>query len=173
MASDLARKFNCKYETDIFSVPQPIVATTRIRSLKNPLSKMSKSDPHQDACIFLTDDPDTIRRKISRAVTDSSSCIAFDEVNRPGISALITLFALAIDAPVEQVVAMYSSETKFSRFKSDLADVLIEMFLPIRMKYNVIIQDLTDVEKILLEGAELARTIAHSTLENVKRIVMQ
>jgi tryptophanyl-tRNA synthetase len=158
---------------DIFSVPRPVVATTRIKSLKNPLCKMSKSDPHQDACIFLTDDPDTVRRKIFRAVTDSSNCIAFDEIDRPGISALITLFALAIDAPVEQVAAMYSSETRFLKFKSDLADVLIEMLSPIRMRYNAIIQDLTGVEKILSEGAEVARIIAHSTLENVKKTIMQ
>ena len=173
LAADLARKWNQHFDADIFTVPQAVLSTTRVKSLRDPSRKMSKSDGTLDACIFVTDSPEAIQRKVLRAVTDSSDGIMFDEKNRPGISALITLFALASNTPIEQIVAAYSTEMRFAKFKADLADVLIHLLSPVRARFAEIQQNLDQVERLLLSGAEAARSIARPTLEQVKRIVMK
>ena len=72
LTRDIALRFNNLYG-DVFTVPEPFIgqAGARIMSLQEPTSKMSKSDPNPNGYISIIDDPDTIRRKIKRAVTDS------------------------------------------------------------------------------------------------------
>ncbi len=74
LARDLAERFNARFG-DEFPVPEPIIPKTgaRIMSLQDPTTKMSKSDPDPTSRILILDDPDTIRRRIKRAVTDSGS----------------------------------------------------------------------------------------------------
>ena len=69
----MARRFNSTFG-ETFVVPEAIVQEVgaRIMSLQDPTAKMSKSDPTQLGTIFLNDDADAIRKKISKAVTENT-----------------------------------------------------------------------------------------------------
>ena len=93
LCRDIAQRFNGVYG-DVFTIPEPLISKTgaRVMSLQEPEKKMSKSDLGEGS-IFLLDDPDTIRRKIKRAVTDSDSTIRFDPENKPGVSNLLSIIS--------------------------------------------------------------------------------
>lgn len=173
LVCDIAQKFNNRYQIEVFKIPKPIVSESRVKSLRNPLVKMSKSDPQKDSCIFLEDTPELIKQKILRAVTDSDDGIQFDQVNRPGISSLITLLALLQDISPQKVTENYKNDQSFFKFKTDLADILIEMLEPIRRKYIDLVKNLDYVEALLTTGAEKARSIAARNLSFVKDIVFK
>ncbi len=81
---DIAGRFNAIYG-DVFTIPDgyfPKVGA-RVMSLQEPTRKMSKSDP-EETYIAMLDEPDVIRRKIRRAVTDSENRIAYEPESRPG-----------------------------------------------------------------------------------------
>jgi tryptophanyl-tRNA synthetase len=88
---DIAQRFNAVYG-DVFVVPEPLITKVggRVMSLQDPTRKMSKSDP-EECFISLLDDPDTVRRKIRRAVTDSDGEIRFDPDQKPGVSNLLSI----------------------------------------------------------------------------------
>ena len=73
----IASKFNTRFKCKLFPIPETVLVTEessrRIKSLRHPEKKMSKSDSDQKSCIYLLDDPDTIRSKIKVAVTDVTS----------------------------------------------------------------------------------------------------
>ena len=75
---DIAQRFNSIYG-DVFTIPEPYIGKVgaKIMSLQDPSKKMSKSDENPNASIYLMDDPDTIRRKCKRAITDSEATIAY------------------------------------------------------------------------------------------------
>lgn len=96
LASFLAKFFNNKFG-EIFPAAEPIIgddASGRIRSLRDPTKKQSKSDPNEGSRISLRDPPDLIRRKIRRAITDFTSEVTYDPTNRPGVSNLVGIHAL-------------------------------------------------------------------------------
>uniref|UniRef100_UPI00358E89C2 tryptophan--tRNA ligase, mitochondrial isoform X2 n=1 Tax=Myxine glutinosa TaxID=7769 RepID=UPI00358E89C2 len=102
LAQDLAESFNHRYGPT-FPIPQPLMESfPRIRSLSDPGVKMSKSDPSMKGTIFLTDDDDTIARKIRKAVTDSIPEMWYDSKKRPGISNLMSLHAACRGFTLEQ-----------------------------------------------------------------------
>ncbi|WP_322622593.1 tryptophan--tRNA ligase, partial [Aedoeadaptatus coxii] len=72
LTRDIAERFNTRY-SPTFTIPDILAPKVgaRIMSLQNPSSKMSKSDADENAFILILDEPDVIRRKIKRAVTDS------------------------------------------------------------------------------------------------------
>ena len=90
LLSDLALHFNLKFKTEYFPIPKMVhSAAPRIKSLRNPQQKMSKSDPSEFARIDISDDAETLLAKIKRSLTDTSSSISFDWENRPGVSNLV------------------------------------------------------------------------------------
>jgi tryptophanyl-tRNA synthetase len=91
LSRDLAERFNRAYG-ETFKLPEPFIPPVgaSIKSLQEPEKKMSKSDENPAGSIFLLDDPDTITKKIKRAVTDSGTTIEFDE-SRPAIHNLLTI----------------------------------------------------------------------------------
>lgn len=92
-AWDIAQRFNAIYG-DVFTIPEGYIPKvgSKIMSLQEPTKKMSKSDP-EETFIALLDDPDTIRRKIKRAVTDSDGEIRYDPENKPGVSNLLAIMS--------------------------------------------------------------------------------
>ena len=93
LARDLAHRFNTKY-SDTFKIPEPYIPEfgSRIMSLQEPNKKMSKSDTNLNNIISLLDNPAIIKKKISRAVTDSGNEIKFDH-KKPGLSNLINIYS--------------------------------------------------------------------------------
>lgn len=92
----MARLFNNKFG-QTFPVIEPLIgddASGRIRSLRDPSKKQSKSDPNDKSRITLRDSPNAIRKKIKRAITDFTSEVTYDPVNRPGVANLVGIHSL-------------------------------------------------------------------------------
>lgn len=166
LTRDLAERFNRDYG-ETFTIPQPYIpkAGASIRSLQDPLKKMSKSDENAAGAIFLLDDADTIAKKIKRAVTDSGTDINFDET-RPAITNLLTIFQLLTGKTSEECVAHFAGKG-YGAFKTELAEATVEFLKPFQAR----VKDYDDesLKNILNTGAEKARTIAAETLKTVYR----
>lgn len=164
LTRDLAERFNRDYG-ETFKVPEPYIpkAGASIKSLQDPEKKMSKSDENANGSIFLLDDPDTITKKIKRAVTDSGTDITFDET-RPAITNLLTIFQLLTGKTSEECVAHFAGKG-YGHFKTELAEATIEFLRPFQERVKQ--YDDETLLAILTPGAEKARTIAAETLKNV------
>ena len=170
LARDLAIRFNTNY-SETFVVPEPYIPKSgaRIMSLQDPNKKMSKSDENLNNIISLLDDPNIIRKKIKRAVTDSGSKVCYDE-SRPGISNLVSLYSLVTDSTYDVIEQLYDGKM-YSDFKVDLGDALVEYLAPIQKEYNKLIKDKKYLESILKKGSEEACFRARKTLAKVYRKV--
>ncbi len=164
LSRDLAERFNRDFG-ETFKVPEPYIpkAGASIKSLQDPAKKMSKSDENANSSIFLLDDPDTITKKIKRAVTDSGTDITFDET-RPAITNLLTIYQLLTGNTSEECVEHLAGKG-YGHFKTELAEVTVEFLKPFQDR----VKDYDDesLKNILSTGAEKARSIASETLKTV------
>ena len=141
----------------------------RVMSLDNPKTKMSKSGSAA-SYISLTDDADTIRKKIMRAVTDSGQSVAFDPEKRPAISNLLTIFHHATGRHIKDVEAEFASKG-YGEFKTALAEAVIAMLAPIQAKLNEYRKDPTELRKILDAGRDAASKLAGEKMKIVRELV--
>jgi tryptophanyl-tRNA synthetase len=167
LCRNLAQRFNKRFG-DTFKVPNVMMRETgaRIMALDNPDKKMSKSAESEYNYIAMTDEPDTIRKKISRAVTDSGSDIRF-ETSRIGLYNLLTIYQLFSDMTDEEIEGKFVSKG-YGDFKKELAELIIEKLTPIQEKYKKLIIDKNYLDKILREGADKVRPLAEETIKDVK-----
>ena len=170
LARDLAIRFNTQY-SETFTVPDPYIPKTgaRIMSLQDLDKKMSKSDENLNNIISLLDQPDVVRKKIKRAVTDSGSDIRYDD-SRPGISNLISMFSLITNSSYDSIEKSFEGKM-YSDFKNELANLMVEYLTPIQQAYSDIINDKPYLESVLLQGSEDAFFRARKTLSKVYRKV--
>uniref|UniRef100_A0A914HAJ5 tryptophan--tRNA ligase n=1 Tax=Globodera rostochiensis TaxID=31243 RepID=A0A914HAJ5_GLORO len=167
----LATKFNLRYRCDFFPVPEKISGTcARLRSLRNPSVKMSKSDTDTKSRIDLMDTPELTIAKIRKAVTDFESRVTFDPEQRPGVSNLVTLFSLFSGLLVEQVLKQCDGLDTLA-FKGKLAELINSQLAPIRERFSQFVGDERELERLLQYGEERSRPIAVDTLKEVKKIV--
>lgn len=164
LSRDLAERFNRDFG-ETFVVPEPFIPPVgaRIQSLQDPEKKMSKSDDNANGSIFLLDDPDTITKKIKRAVTDSGTTVEFDEA-RPAINNLLTIFQLMTDKTPAEAQAHFEGKG-YGHFKTELAEAVVEFLKPFQQRVEEF--DDATLKEILKNGADKARTIARETLNNV------
>lgn len=164
----LARRFNQEFG-ETFVVPQPLIQKVgaRIMSLTEPTSKMSKSAPSAASYIALTDDPDIIRKKISRAVTDSGSEVIYDEATHPAISNLMTIYHHATGRTLKEIQDEFAGKG-YGDFKKALAEVVVTMLEPIQKKLHVYQEDPAQLTKILDEGRDAARELASAKMKIVR-----
>ena len=170
IARDLAMRFNNTY-SPTFNVPEPLISGVgaKIKSLQNPIAKMSKSDPNENATISILDSTDDIMRKFKRAVTDSDNEIRYGE-DKPGISNLITIYAsckgIAIDAAVKELQGL-----SYAALKEMVGCSVVDMLAPVKARYDELIKDKEGLFKISKEGQEQASSIARKTLRKVYKKV--
>ena len=172
LSRDIAGAFNRAFDVDFFPLPDPMIfgAATRVMSLRDGRSKMSKSDGSDYARINLTDDADTLALKIKRAKTDSEPGLAFDPERRPEAANLLSIYAALAGEPVERVVAEHTG-MGFAAFKSKLADLAIATLGPIAERMRELQADPGYIDGVLADGAERARSIADNNLSEVRRIM--
>ncbi len=172
LSRDIAGAFNRAYDVEFFPLPEPMIfgAATRVMSLRDGRSKMSKSDGSDYARINLTDDADTLALKIKRAKTDSEPGLAFDPERRPEAANLLSIYAALAGEPVERVIAEHTG-TGFAAFKGKLADLAIETLGPIAQRMRELQADPAYIDGVLADGAERARNIADTNLAEVRRIM--
>ena len=146
--------------------------TARVMSLRQPDKKMSKSDVSSQATINLTDSPDVIRSKISKAVTDSQPSITYDTENRPGVSNLINMYSAISGRSPAQICENYKSVEFFAaRLKSDLTELVVSELAVYREQAAKLEQNQGYVESVLDEGRDKARELAEMNLKEVRKLV--
>ena len=174
LARDIAQKFNNDYGVDFFPLPEPVIrgAAARIMSLRDGRVKMSKSDPSELSRINLTDDADTIARKIRRARTDPDP-LPGDSAgleNRPEAANLVGMFAALCDQSVDQICARFAG-AQFSNFKAELIELALSELGPITAEMRRLAADPGHVDAVLGAGARRATEIAAPILRDVHEIV--
>ena len=169
LCRDIANRFNGLY-SDTFTLPEPFIPKmgTRIMSLGDPLSKMSKSDP--DGCVFLMDKPEDIMRKFKRAVTDCEAAVKFDKENKPGISNLLAIYCTATGRSIEEAEAEFADQG-YGVFKPAVGEAVVELLRPIREEADRLMGDKAYLESIYKEGAQKAGYVAEKTLRKVYKKV--
>lgn len=168
LTRDIAQRFNARY-SDTFVVPEALLnkAGSSIKSLQDPLSKMSKSDPNDNALISLTDDADTVRRKLRRAVTDSDTCVRHGE-DKPAISNLLNIYCLCSGQSLESAEQQFEGKG-YGVFKDAVAESIISVLSPIQAEQKRLLADKAYLDSVLKQGAEQAEHIAYKTLAKVYR----
>ena len=172
LCRDTAGAFNRAYEVDFFPLPEPLIlgAATRVMSLRDGRSKMSKSDSSEYSRINLTDDADTLALKIKRARTDSEPGLDYDPERRPEASNLLSIYAALAGQPLDVVAADHAG-MGFAAFKGKLADLAIETLGPIAARMRALLADSAYIDGVLSDGAERARRIADVKLAEARDIM--
>ncbi len=162
-------RFNARFGDDILIKPEAIFpkAGSRVKSLQDPLSKMSKSDKNEKSFILLLDEPKAITKKIKGAVTDSLGTVKYDEENQPGVANLLNIFSSLSGRTIEDLVEDYG-DTGYGRFKGDLAELVVDTLAPIQERYQkLLVSD--DLRDILHTGAQRANEKASVTLARMEK----
>jgi len=167
LTRDLAERFNKRYGK-MLTIPEPLIPKNgaRIKSLQDPLKKMSKSDENQKATIRILDTPKQIEKKVKSAVTDSEGVVAFDPENKPGVSNLLTIEAALTNTSIPELVEKYKGKG-YGDFKASVAEAIINHFTPIQERYNELINS-QELDEILDAGAKKANEIANKTLAKME-----
>ncbi len=165
---DIAQRFNGIYG-DVFTIPEGYIPKVgaRVMSLQEPTRKMSKSDP-EDTFVALLADPDTIRRKIKRAVTDSDGEIRFDAENKPGVSNLLSIMSALGQGAPEEIAAEMAGQG-YGALKNRTADCVIAALEPLQAEYKRLIADKAYLQGVLDENARTASYLANKTLRKVQK----
>jgi tryptophanyl-tRNA synthetase len=160
---DIALRFNHRFgETFVVPAAATPKAGARVMDLLNPTSKMSKSADTGAGMVQMLDDPEMIRRKFKRAVTDSENEVRYDVAAKPGVSNLLEILAAATDQTAADLAKGY---TQYGLLKSDAADAVVELLAPIQDRYRELIGDPGELSALLRKGAEKARAVASATLQ--------
>ena len=170
LTRDVAQRFNARY-SDTFVVPEALLSKSgqSIKSLQDPTAKMSKSDPNDNALISMTDDADTVRRKLRRAVTDSDTCVRHG-ADKPAITNLLNIYTLCSGLSIAETEKQFEGKG-YGEFKDAVADAVISVLSPIQAEQKRLLADKGYLEGVLKQGAERASYLASKTLSKVYRKV--
>ena len=168
LCRDIARRFNDRFG-DVFVVPEANIREdgARIMSLNDGTKKMSKSDPSELSRIYLLDSADDIKKKIKKAKTDPTRGLEFDNPDRPEASNLLTLYYLLSDLD-RDAVAAECADMGWGQFKPLLTDAAVAALEPIRTRYEEIVGEAGELDKLLVENASRARAVAEATLKTTR-----
>ena len=174
LARDIAQRFNYLYG-DTFVVPEPVIpdAGARIMGLDDPTAKMSKSAASAKGhAVLLTDSDAEIEAAIRRAVTDSGREITWsDDPARAGVNNLLTIYAAVTGRSADETVDDFRAARGYGDLKRRVAEVVVAAIRPIRQRYEELMTDHAELERLLLVGANAARSVAEPKVLEMKRRV--
>lgn len=165
LTRDIAERFNATFG-QTFTVPEPLIPPVgaRIMSLDDPSRKMDKSNP--SGTLTPLESPSEIRKKVSRAVTDSVGIVRFSP-EQPGLLNLLTVIELLSGESPEEITARFEGQG-YKAVKEEMAERVIEAFRPIQERYRQYEQDPAAVDAILADGARRAQSLASEVLVQVR-----
>ncbi|GAA1507846.1 tryptophan--tRNA ligase [Streptomyces albidochromogenes] len=169
LTRDLAVRFNQRYG-HTFTVPRatrPEVGA-RVMDLQDPASKMGKSHAATAGIVYLLDEPEVVRRKIMRAVTDSGTEVEYDREEKPGVANLLDVLAACQGGDPGELAGGYDS---YGALKKDTAEAVVELLRPVRQRHAELAADPGHVDQVLREGAERARGMARPTVDAAYRAI--
>ena len=167
LTRDIAIRMNNAFGP-LFTVPEPYIPTVgaRIMSLQDPAVKMSKSDPNTANYLAMLDDPDTIKKKLRRAVMDSIRGITYEPETRPGVANLLTILGALTDESPESVAVRFADKGN-ADLKDAVTEAVIEAFRPFQQHYQELMTNEDYLRDLLRKGAEKAHHRAAPTLAAV------
>ncbi len=168
LARDIANRFNNTY-SETFTIPEGYVPKegAKIMDLQDPTKKMSKSDTNPNGFILIMDEPNVIRKKISRAVTDSIGVVNYTD-EQPGVKNLINILCAIKGYTPEEVVEMFKGKG-YAEFKQTVGDAIVEELEPVQEKVKALLKDKKALEEIYKSGAEKASYSAMKTLRKMQK----
>ena len=161
LTRDIAQRFNGLYG-ETFVVPKPVIRESgaRVMALNDPTAKMSKSDFTRGHAIRVNDSPDEIRWVIKRAVTDALASIGFsNDPARAGVNNLLQIYELFTGQSRESIESHFAGKG-YGALKADVTEAVIEGLRPIRERFERLIADPAEIDRILSIGASQARAVA-------------
>ncbi len=171
LTRDIAGAFNAMVDEEFFPLPEPQILgqATRVMSLRDGSSKMSKSDQSDYSRINLNDDADTISQKIRKAKTDPDPLPETMEGlnDRPEARNLVTIYAALADCSSQEVLTEFAGKG-FGVFKPALVDVAVEKLAPVTSAMRQYMDDQSYVLSVLDEGAERAHAIARPIMQDIR-----
>ena len=175
LTRDIAQKFNNDYKSvDFFPLPEPYIEKdiSRVMSLRDGTSKMSKSDKSDYSRINLIDDKDTIIKKIKKSKTADTPVPSSIEIinSMPEVNNLFNIFSGVTNMSKNEIIIKYEGQN-FSNFKNDLSDALIERIAPIGIEIKKLMNDKEYLNQVLQEGKEKAKNKSELVLKEVYDIV--
>lgn len=171
LTNTIVGKFNRRFGNEYFTKIKPLIhkETAKIMALTKPDKKMSKSLGEANF-IGLTDEPDVIRAKVAKAVTDTGP-------NEGRMSKGVeNLFSLLLAAnhkeDRERLMKEYERGTlKYVDLKEAVASAMADFLAPIRERRRELEKDPESALQYFKEGSERAREVARKTMEEVREIV--
>jgi tryptophanyl-tRNA synthetase len=183
LARDIAQKFNndfaatiarSGYEGGFFPLPEPLITgpATRVMSLRDGTKKMSKSEESDMTRINLTDDAETIARKIRKARTDPEPLPSETKglEGRAEADNLVGIYAALAETSKPAVLADFGN-APFSKFKEALAELAAARLVPIGDEMRRLMADPVEIDSILADGARRAHAVADPILAMTKDLV--
>ena len=169
LSRDIAMRFNQIYG-DTFTVPEGYISTDtmKIMSLAEPTAKMSKSDPNQNAVVYILDSKDDIIRKFKKAVTDSDAEVKYDPENKPGVSNLITIYGAFTGKSADEVEREFAG-SGYGDFKLAVGEACADGLAPVREEFARLMADKSHLESVMKAGADEAAYYARKTMSKVRR----
>ncbi|MFJ9909577.1 tryptophan--tRNA ligase [Streptomyces sp. NPDC101152] len=169
LTRDLAVRFNQRYG-HTFVVPKATVpeVAARVMNLQDPTTKMGKSDESGSGVVYLLDEPEVVRKKVMRAVTDSGREVVYDRDERPGLANLLEILAACTGGDPEALSGVYET---YGSLKKDTADAVVELLRPLQERHRALCADPGYVEGVLRDGAERARAMARPTVDAAYRAI--
>jgi tryptophanyl-tRNA synthetase len=166
---DVARRFNERFG-ELLVVPEHRIPTVgaRVRDLQEPERKMSTTGGTEQGTVYVVDEPDVIRRKFKRAVTDSGSEVV-RAPDKPGISNLIEILAIARGVTPEAVERDFAGRG-YGDFKAAVGDEIADWIAPVRERYADLRADEDVLEDMLAAGAAEAGVGEHALEQLLRRL---
>jgi tryptophanyl-tRNA synthetase len=157
LARNVAERFNSRYG-ETFVVPRGVYPEVgaRIMDLQEPQRKMSTTSGTPQGTVLVLDPPQTIVKKVKSAVTDSGSDVRYAPEEKPGVSNLIEIMAVATGEPIASIESRYDGGG-YGRFKQDVADAVVALFEPVQQRYAELRADEGELRRMLAVGAQKAR----------------
>ncbi len=170
--NNISKPVAMKYNMMIFKLSEIAIdeSASRLKSLRNPDKKMSKSDPDAKSRIELTDDPDVVVEKCKKAMTDFTSAVTYDPAIRPAVSNLIILHSLCTGLDADRI-CHENQHIDTAQYKLVVAEAVNEFLRPIRHRYMELLKDPNYLISILDQGGARAADIAQETWREVKSAV--
>lgn len=167
LARDIAIRFNNRYGRT-FNIPEPLVneVGTKIKDLKDPSKKMSKTEDNPVGVISMFDAKEVIVKKIMGATTDSDNQIKFDPDNKPGISNLLNIASSLTDRKIDDIEKEFVGKG-YGEFKKYVAEVTSNHIEQIQNRYNELINS-KELDDILDNGMKKTRELAKTKYELMK-----
>jgi tryptophanyl-tRNA synthetase len=169
LARDVAARFNSRYGPT-FTLPKAInpPVAARIMDLADPASKMSKSSSSASGSLRLLDEPDVLRRKVMRAVTDADGEVAYDPVRKPGVSNLLAILGACTGQEPEGLSGQFG---RYSDLKHAVADAVVATLAPVRDRYQELSRDPGQIRSVLRAGAARASEQGREKVRQAKAAI--